>query len=434
MAFAAPASRDGFSFSGDSFSVVASGHVHRRYALPELKAHFKTLGSAKAHPAHWYEAQLLHYGLPPSKVKGTAKMRLMEAVNAGKMTVPVPLTALERELKKTWTAANKKASAVPKKAPKLEKTAAGKRKAEGLELVANVNTGGSSIGVSVTINQEPQSKPSKRAKPTTKPQPRATPATKSTRNTALAGSSTSVAAPPRGKQTARRGRLATLPTRDAMPSPPSASPPPPRKQTARRGNFIIGRGAKHEPVPKMEDSHDGPYNYPVADTIATPQRRHGQQSSPRSSFTFRSDTDLPPPLGFINGRYEVLDTHFPAGGVTLLDDPRWLVCTIAGDQLWVSFHFGFVHGVMRTPSRPRRSSSEPLLFNWCGEDDDYYARRYDEHHQCRMAFVGDGWIEGDFDWGGRQVSFQARRLEGQPTRSEIPAQAMWEEWDQFCEG
>lgn len=43
---------------------------------------------SKDRPGHWYEAQLIHYGLPPSKTKSTAKMRLLDALNKGNVAVP----------------------------------------------------------------------------------------------------------------------------------------------------------------------------------------------------------------------------------------------------------------------------------------------------------------------------------------------------------
>lgn len=287
MALAAPISRNGFSFAGDSFSVTASGHVHRRCTMPELKAHFKTLGSAKDHPAHWYEAQLLHYGLPPSKVKGTAKMRLMEAVNAGKVTVPAPLGALEREMKKEWTALNKKAAAVA--VPALKKTAGAKRKAAEVEVVTTTKTTGtSSVSVSVTVNtagEKPAAKRAKRAaKPTTaaKATPTKTTAerkpTKAAR-TAATTTQTRVAKPPKsaaGKSsTPARGSLAGTKTAphsgytwaagDPAASSQDADPPTfPRKQTARRGNAAVGGRIKCEVGVKNEPPSGSLYDYPVA--------------------------------------------------------------------------------------------------------------------------------------------------------------------------
>lgn len=75
MALVPPVDKDGFSYAGDSLFREASNlSRHRRATIPELKAHFAGKDNENR-PAHWYEAQLLHYGLPPSKVKGTAHKR-----------------------------------------------------------------------------------------------------------------------------------------------------------------------------------------------------------------------------------------------------------------------------------------------------------------------------------------------------------------------
>lgn len=56
-----------FTFTTDCFSITSSGgNVHRRHSPLELRDHFD---AGEDRPAHWYEAQLRHYQLPPSKVK-----------------------------------------------------------------------------------------------------------------------------------------------------------------------------------------------------------------------------------------------------------------------------------------------------------------------------------------------------------------------------
>ncbi|KAJ3527565.1 hypothetical protein NM208_g10639 [Fusarium decemcellulare] len=67
---APPVAEDGFAFANGDFFAEASGHNRHRRATPqELQTHFAS-GSDKDHPAHWFEAQLVHYGLQPSKTKG----------------------------------------------------------------------------------------------------------------------------------------------------------------------------------------------------------------------------------------------------------------------------------------------------------------------------------------------------------------------------
>ncbi|CAG8209518.1 unnamed protein product [Penicillium olsonii] len=101
-----PVTEGPFSFNVDTFYVSASGgQIHRRAAPPEIKALYDTSTDSQGtndHPGHWYEAQLLHYGLPPSKVKATAKMRLLKALQGGGLSVPKEVNQIENKLKKAW--------------------------------------------------------------------------------------------------------------------------------------------------------------------------------------------------------------------------------------------------------------------------------------------------------------------------------------------
>lgn len=148
MSLAPPASKDGFSYSGDMF-VESSGHNrHRRATIAELKDHFKS-GSDKDHPAHWFEAQCIHYGLQPSKTKAVARMRLFDAVNTGKLSVPSHIKKLETELKKEWTKSEREAKKAIKDASSST-TKSTKRKAAADSVDFTVSVG--DINISVSAN------------------------------------------------------------------------------------------------------------------------------------------------------------------------------------------------------------------------------------------------------------------------------------------
>ncbi|RFU72390.1 hypothetical protein TARUN_9872 [Trichoderma arundinaceum] len=92
-----------FSFTnGVLFAEASDRRQHRRATQEELGAHFES-GSDKGYAAHWFEAQLLHYGLQPSKVKSVARMRLFDAFRGGALSVPSHIIDLEKRLKKEWT-------------------------------------------------------------------------------------------------------------------------------------------------------------------------------------------------------------------------------------------------------------------------------------------------------------------------------------------
>ena len=115
--------RDGFSFKDDKFYVTVGYHTHTRkdagelYALltytPPPPALTKAGKVAKRQPkdthkdeeAHFYTAQLVHYGLKPLKTREPAKKHLLDAFGGadGKsLEVPKAILELEVALRKEW--------------------------------------------------------------------------------------------------------------------------------------------------------------------------------------------------------------------------------------------------------------------------------------------------------------------------------------------
>ena len=115
--------RNGFSFQDDKFYVAIGYHTHTRkdatelYALltytPPPPALTKAGKVAKRQPkdthkdeeAHFYAAQLVHYGLKPLKTREPAKKRLLAAFGGAEgKTLEVPKAVLELEvaLRKEW--------------------------------------------------------------------------------------------------------------------------------------------------------------------------------------------------------------------------------------------------------------------------------------------------------------------------------------------
>ena len=121
----APAiSREGFTCRGDRFYVVVDGNQHEREGSQQL---YKLLtytpppptltkkGTVakkqpvphKDHAAHFYCAQLIHYGLKPLKTREPAKKKLLAAFGAGQMlSVPASILQLEIAMKEEWKKAN----------------------------------------------------------------------------------------------------------------------------------------------------------------------------------------------------------------------------------------------------------------------------------------------------------------------------------------
>ncbi|KAK1819892.1 hypothetical protein LTR12_005767 [Friedmanniomyces endolithicus] len=89
--------------------VGGEGKRHPRAAETELKTLLTGKTQQKDQVAHWYEAQLIHYGLQRSKDKNTAKVRLQQALSQGKLKIPSHISDMETQMKKDYAAAVRKA-------------------------------------------------------------------------------------------------------------------------------------------------------------------------------------------------------------------------------------------------------------------------------------------------------------------------------------
>lgn len=120
-----PAHKDGFFYDGHTFYVELDGkHRHPRRdasSLHALVTYVPPTGPLltkkgqvakrqpppfKDEPAHFYTAQMHHYGLPPMKTRDVAKKRLLAAFNGGKtLIVPEHILQLEKDLVSEFDAA-----------------------------------------------------------------------------------------------------------------------------------------------------------------------------------------------------------------------------------------------------------------------------------------------------------------------------------------
>lgn len=420
MAFASPEEKDGFSYAGDAFYCQSSNfNRHRRVTVPELKAHFN--GKVKEdRPAHWYEAQLMHYGLPPSKVKGTAHKRLFDAVKKGDLKVPANITKIENDLKKAWNKKEREAKKVVKEstAAKSSPATGTKRKASqaSTSIAVQYNTSYTiyNSGSLNIQNGEPSSKKAKTAKST----PAKTAPKKDVNKT-----TTTTRAPTASKKkdvpkTTTTKRAPTAPKSSTKAISQRAGPPRP-KTTAASNSRAVNCGHDDAPPPYSEvDSRSAP--------ASSSYGARSQQSSPL------------PKLGLLNGRYEVrcpdIEDEFPEYMTRLS-----LIVTMDGNMLWVKFDLGTLTGMISLP-RPWDSSEELHLMHWRGQSNEPYQGQgffnvdadYLAGDWNYLVFLGDGHIRGSISRDGDDdILFEARRLPGQGTRSEVtPAQAH-EEWDRL---
>jgi hypothetical protein len=454
MSLAPPATRDAWSYGGDFHVGVTGNNRHRRATIPELKAVFDGSDGSKDRPAHWYEAQLIHYGLPPSKTKGTAKMRLFDAVNNGNLAVPPHILKVESDLKKEWTKQEREAKQALKKLSAATPTKRpNKRKADDTQVAVgsgtNININLSlSVGPQGNVQVAPTMHTPKKARttqstPSEKPQKAKEPAKKPTttpRASASKATSTPRPAPdkaPRTKQTARRGVPFPAPSgRGAKSTSSPSSKPTVRlvqtaRQTARRsrpsGPSNQGRPAAANDQPHRFDatpSHWDSYNEPPP-AYSSPENADDygysdSESKPR-------DDRLLPPLGLLNGRYNLRCTS--ASGYVDPGEDSGIIFTLDGNALWGSFEIGPLSGILRLDERPWQSSYDPLFFQWRAEDGngEYHAETDDGSY---VKFLGDGEIVGRIGFYDEMLEFDGCRVSGQQTRSEVSAAAMRRQWDE----
>ncbi|KAG5810585.1 hypothetical protein H9Q74_005722 [Fusarium xylarioides] len=235
------------------------------------------------------------------------------------------------------------------------------------------------------------------------------------------GRGTSTAAPepvkqPRTKQTAPQGNGSRW--SQSRPTPRDPSPETPRfatLQTARRGGSFAARG--RIPAPSGYDDAPPPYSeFPYQD-----------YSSDENNGSDDVDEVSLAPLGLLNGDYEV-ESRDVSKQWDFDRDEFQLTLTIAGNRLWGRFNLGVYEGVLLIEERPMRSSHDRVWFKWRGREDQGPVI-YGDRNEGWMEFLGDGLIEGWLDH--QSLSFQARRLPGQGTRSSIDARTLQDEWNGY---
>jgi hypothetical protein len=149
--------RDGFEYYNHEFYAISNDKPYRRYSVAELKAFLfssSSKTSVQDQPAHWYRAQLLHYGLQPSDRKGTAMLRLVDALNQDTLEVPPHLRRLEKELKREWDANQKRAKGTSCKPAKSKANTASEDAIDQNDLaaiLAAARAAGPSLNVNVNL-------------------------------------------------------------------------------------------------------------------------------------------------------------------------------------------------------------------------------------------------------------------------------------------
>lgn len=482
MSLVSPVQKDGFSYVGDSFYCEASNKSHRRATIPELKAHFNGKDTVDR-PAHWYEAQLLHYGLPPSKSKGTAYKRLCDAVRAkGSLAVPANIQKMEADLKKEWNKKEREAKKALKASSGVASAPAKgtKRKAEEVStnVSVNVSVQVSSTGAVKVSTAQPAAKKTKTggaSSSTTTTKKTTTTASKERKTTTtkvqkVDGNSKSISSPktakpaakakapakPAAKQPAAKAKAPTRPNAKKPAAKAKAPVKPATKQPAASGSSMnLGSGAALEPYQAGYYNGDGgDYGDDYSDNYGGgygDSYSDGQDDGHDDGY----DGDEPPPysesdpyqvpgtqvrrsIGLLNGKYRVACPYVDDNFSERLGD-LFLIATLDGGKLWLKFDFSpAVSGLMKV-DRPYEPDEEGSMVFWRGHALDGASNRrffnvdtiYRAGPVNRLRFLGGGHIRGMISLDRHEVDFDAYRLPGQLMTSEIsPAQAR-AEWERL---
>ncbi|THY45720.1 hypothetical protein D6C99_06344 [Aureobasidium pullulans] len=421
---------DKFVYNDVFLAQVDDNKRHTRASVPEL-THLLRPESSSAPPKDQYQAQLLHYGLPPSKDKNTAKVRLLQAINAGKLAVPDHVNKLEKEMKKEFVAAAKKAKAAEKTtdAPTKGKKRTHEEAATNTKVTLTV--GGITISTAASITSAATAVPSaakkikatKTAADTTTAKPRKTkddvPAPKTRKpveSPATTKSKSSNAADkPVSKTAAAKSQEKAVSTK-----PKVASKPKDATTTAKSKATPKSKDAPAAPKPKAE-----PETKRLADTNTT---KH--PSPPKQTARTLKQEDLGGSRNKsesgrdINGTYWLhLRSHSPANIPDFNGPPRISIHhDVDSNELWGHFTIGSKTGVLRVENFSLENSSV-CDFDWRARDMGTDQLRFGRGCEGMMEFGIHGLERGTFNrvFDGLDVEFGVSTI----TRD---TQMDWLEW------
>ena len=365
-----------FVYRDTLFVDLGSNRRHPRASPAELKDLLlpKSGSAPKDQVAHWYEAQLLHYGLPRSKDKNTAKVRLTNAITAKNLLVPKEVVSMEAEMKKDYAGAlrkmkspggkvagtkEKKESAAASKAKKSTSKTTVELEIDGMKLKIDRETIDAAKKKSSKAKEKEATSKPKGAKASTS-KPKSAAAMKSSPAKPAAARSSplkpaSTASAPRPKQTARRGQSFSHSTS----SRPASSP----AQTHDHTPYSFRHDVDMDDAPPAYESHD---------------------------FTHHSDDS-----SNSSGRVQISGTYFfprpPVQPFSLA-----LQKDHHTQKFWGRFQIGSKEGVIRIDDTSRIASGDAVSFGWRSEDQNDGFMKFGRGCDGTMAFDGEGWARGTF--------------------------------------
>ncbi|KAL0263391.1 hypothetical protein SLS55_002371 [Diplodia seriata] len=345
--FAPPIERAGFVYHGQLFADAGNLNRHPRASKDELNELLRPEKAAKKpkdQVGHWYVAQLKHYGLPHTKDKNAAKIRLLDALNTNKLKVPADVKNLETTLKKEYDAANRKAKAdLMAKVPEPDTTTPAKRRKH-------------KSPAPDTMAAAPENK--RKGKSPAPDTPTATPPKKRKRN---------------GEEDAVPAAQPAAVKKTKQAEPAKRKEPARKKEPAKR----------KEPAKKELATKKTPTT-PKSGDGAAPQRKSAASSTPKK-----------PALGDMKGLYYLTAPVVADKWPTHAAAPKSLKMLLCpdGEKLWGSYTLGPFNGVFLVDKDPHDGS---FHFVWRGTDTSDPAKLKFATGLGDMRFLNAKQIEGTF--------------------------------------
>ncbi|KAI9683018.1 MAG: hypothetical protein M1822_006211 [Bathelium mastoideum] len=371
--------------------VGGSGKRHPRATESEVKA-LLTGKNPRDQVGHWYEAQLIHYGLPRSKEKNTAKVRLQQALNQGKLKVSPHLTDMESQMKKDYAAAVRKAKLQSKDTSAIKNAETPKQKGrkrtngeDKLESSKRTKISINAGDISINIDHAGHSSSSKKS------------TTRESKQTAKA---------PVGPKSA-------------------ASNTTSKGKGSHPANSVQKSPSKQEPKVKKEPSTKR------ATPIKKERKIKTESPAPAIYAPESYDPNTEPPSYNVTGNYQLfcleLEEQIPA------EDPYNCSLSLCVDKavgiIWGSFTLGRISGVLRIDNI---DPPERMSFGWRARDDWQELRpRFGRGCSGEMDLYGGERVRGWFDDGFfGPMSFDGQRTPG-PLWCGRSAYSFRQEWDGF---
>lgn len=450
--------RGEFVYHDALFVTVGELKRHPRASVHELTSLLRpdptqTTSSSKDQVGHWYEAQLLHYGLPRSKEKNTAKMRLLQAINQGVLSVPPNIMKMESEMKKEYLAAARKAKALSrtKDAPAPSKAAQGKKRkqdehepASGTKTKVTVNVGDMTFDIEQqsVMGQNPPAPVKKPAAKKLKQSDNVAP----TKAKVGSGSSpikqTDATAPAQTgpKQTAPSKKLSQL-AKKAAEAKTSNKDMAPTKTKA---------SGKKAVAPKTTSAQSKATEKAKAATISTKDRANNKRGKQDSVVGGKAAEGLdymnePPPA------YSEYDhTHAQPSsqpvlilGTYNISAPRIeeqaedcnlelvLVVDNSRGKVWGKFNLESKTGVILMTDLQAVARSEVTTFGWRSQDEHDGSLRFGRGCEGSVEFNGAGLVRGVFRglMHGQDIEFEGERCGSQHPNDTVSF--LEDEWDDF---